>query len=157
MVAQLMGKKAPAFRVQDDTDTTVTLAALKGEWVVLFFYPKDMTSGCTVEACEFRDALPRFTKLKAKVFGVSPDSVKSHQKFRAKEGLTYPLLSDPEHTMLESYGVWVEKSMYGRKYMGVERTTVIIDPAGKVAQVFTKVKPAGHAEEVTAWLRADAG
>ena len=157
MAAQLMGKKAPAFRVQDDGEQTVTLASLKGEWVVLFFYPKDMTSGCTVEACEFRDALPRFTKLKAKVFGVSPDSVKSHQKFRAKEGLTYPLLSDPEHTMLESYGVWVEKSMYGRKYMGVERTTVIIDPAGRVAQVFTKVKPAGHAEEVTAWLRAHAG
>ena len=157
MAAQLMGKKAPAFRVQDDGEQTITLASLKGAWVVLFFYPKDMTSGCTVEACEFRDALPRFTKLKAKVFGVSPDSVKSHQKFRAKEGLTYPLLSDPEHTMLESYGVWVEKSMYGRKYMGVERTTVIIDPAGTVAQVFTKVKPAGHAEEVTAWLRAHAG
>ena len=157
MAAQLMGKKAPAFTVQDDTDTTVTLASLKGEWVVLFFYPKDMTSGCTVEACEFRDALPRFKKMKAKVFGVSPDSVKSHQKFREKEGLTYPLLSDPEHTMLEAYGVWVEKSMYGRKYMGVERTTVLIDPAGTIAQVFTKVTPAGHADEVTAWLRAHAG
>ena len=157
MAAQLMGKKAPAFRVQDDGEQTVTLASLKGAWVVLFFYPKDMTSGCTVEACEFRDALPKLQKLDAKIFGVSPDSVKSHQKFRAKEGLTYPLLSDPEHTMLEAYGVWVEKSMYGRKYMGVERTTVIIDPAGRVAQVFTKVKPAGHAEEVTAWLRAHAG
>ena len=157
MAAALMGKKAPAFTVHDDAGETVTLASLKGEWVVLFFYPKDMTSGCTVEACEFRDALPRFKKLKAKVFGVSPDSVKSHQKFKEKEGLTYPLLSDPEHTMLEAYGVWVEKSMYGRKYMGVERTTVIIDPAGKVAQVFTKVKPAGHADEVTAWLLAHAG
>ena len=157
MAAPLIGKKAPAFKVQDDAGETVSLASLKGEWVVLFFYPKDMTSGCTVEACEFRDALPRFKKMKAKVFGVSPDSVKSHQKFREKEGLTYPLLSDPEHTMLKAYGVWVEKSMYGRKYMGVERTTVIIDPAGTVAQVFTKVKPAGHADEVTAWLRAHAG
>lgn len=157
MAVPLIGKKAPAFTVQDDAGETVTLASLKGEWVVLFFYPKDMTSGCTVEACEFRDALPRFKKMKAKVFGVSPDSMKSHQKFKAKEGLTYPLLSDPEHTMLEAYGVWVEKSMYGRTYMGVERTTVIIDPAGKVAQVFTKVKPAGHADEVTAWLRAHVG
>ncbi|MEN9790544.1 MAG: hypothetical protein RLZZ63_202 [Gemmatimonadota bacterium] len=157
MAAQLIGKKAPAFKVQDDAGAIVTLASLKGEWVVLFFYPKDMTSGCTVEACEFRDALPKFTKLEARIFGVSPDSVKSHQKFKVKEGLTYPLLSDPEHTMLKAYGVWVEKSMYGRKYMGVERTTVIIDPAGTVAQVFTKVKPAGHADEVTAWLRAHAG
>jgi peroxiredoxin Q/BCP len=157
MAAPLIGKKAPAFKVQDDAGETVSLASLKGEWVVLFFYPKDMTSGCTVEACEFRDALPRFKKMKAKVFGVSPDSVKSHQKFREKEGLTYPLLSDPEHTMLEAYGVWVEKSMYGRKYMGVERTTVLIDPAGTIAQVFTKVTPAGHADEVTAWLHAHAG
>jgi len=131
MAAPLIGKKAPAFKVQDDAGETVSLASLKGEWVVLFFYPKDMTSGCTVEACEFRDALPRLKKMKAKVFGVSPDSVKSHQKFREKEGLTYPLLSDPEHTMLEAYGVWVEKSMYGRKYMGVERTTVLVDPAGR--------------------------
>jgi peroxiredoxin Q/BCP len=157
MAAPLIGKKAPAFKVQDDAGETVSLASLKGEWVVLFFYPKDMTSGCTVEACEFRDALPRFKKMKAKVFGVSPDSVKSHQKFREKEGLTYPLLSDPEHTMLEAYGVWVEKSMYGRKYMGVERTTVLIDPAGVTLVKTWAIVPAGHADEVTAWLRAHAG
>ena len=152
-----IGDKVPVFELYDDRNMLTRMPLREPRWTVLFFYPKDMTSGCTVEACEFRDALPKFKKLDARVFGVSPDSVKSHQKFKAKEGLTYPLLSDPEHTMLEAYGVWVEKSMYGRKYLGVERTTVIIDPAGKVAQVFTKVKPAGHADEVTAWLRAHAG
>ncbi|HVZ78480.1 MAG TPA: thioredoxin-dependent thiol peroxidase [Gemmatimonadaceae bacterium] len=148
------GKAAPAFTLDTDEGTPLSLKDLKGKPVVLYFYPKDDTSGCTTEACEFRDAFPRFRKSKAVILGVSPDSVKSHQKFKAKYDLPFTLLADPEHEVCEKYGVWQEKSMYGRKYMGVARTTYIIDANGKVAKVFEKVKPAGHAEEIEAALKA---
>ena len=144
------GILAPDFTLPTDADDTLTLSSLRGRWVVLFAYPKDDTSGCTVEACEFRDALPRFDASKAVILGVSPDSVKSHVKFKAKYELPYTLLADEDKTVLQAYDVWKEKSMYGKKYMGVERTTFLIDPAGQIAKIFTKVKPAGHAAEVMA-------
>ena len=144
------GILAPDFTLPTDTGDTLTLSSLRGQWVVLFAYPKDDTSGCTVEACEFRDALPRFDASKAVILGISPDSVKSHVKFKEKFELPYTLLSDETKTVLQAYDVWKEKSMYGKKYMGVERTTFLINPDGQIAKVFTKVKPAGHADEVMA-------
>ncbi len=144
------GIPAPDFTLPTDAGDTLTLSSLRGQWVVLFAYPKDDTSGCTIEACEFRDALPRFDASKAVILGISPDSVKSHVKFKAKFELPYTLLADEEKTVLQAYDVWKEKSMYGKKYMGVERTTFLIDPKGQIAKVFEKVKPAGHAAEVMA-------
>lgn len=144
------GIPAPDFTLPTDTGEALTLSSLRGQWVVLFAYPKDDTSGCTVEACEFRDALPRFDASKAVILGISPDSVKSHVKFKTKYELPYTLLADEEKSVLQAYDVWKEKSMYGKKYMGVERTTFVIDPAGQIVKVFTKVKPAGHADEVMA-------
>ncbi|MBY0490900.1 MAG: thioredoxin-dependent thiol peroxidase [Gemmatimonadaceae bacterium] len=144
------GTKAPDFTLPTDTGEELTLSSLKGQWVVLYAYPKDDTSGCTTEACEFRDLFPKFKKGKAVILGISPDPVKSHAKFKAKYELPFTLLADTEKTVLQAYEVWKEKSMYGRKYMGVERTTFVIDPKGKIAKVFEKVKPAGHAEEVMA-------
>lgn len=149
-----VGDHAPDFTVLTDTGETLTLSDLQGKPVVLYFYPKDDTSGCTTEACEFRDLFPRFKRDKAVVLGVSPDSVASHAKFKTKYELPFILLADTEKAISQAYGVWKEKSMYGRKYMGVERTTFIIDAAGRIAQVFAKVKPAGHAEEVMAALKA---
>jgi thioredoxin-dependent peroxiredoxin len=143
-----IGKAAPAFTLDTDAGERLSLKDLKGTPVVLYFYPKDDTSGCTVEACEFRDAFPRFQKSNAVILGVSPDSVASHQKFKSKYGLPFTLLADPDHAVAERYGVWKEKSMYGRTYMGVERTTFLVDGAGKVVRVFTKVTPKGHAEEI---------
>ncbi len=122
--------------------------------MVLYFYPKDMTSGCTAEACAFEAALPRFEGLDAVVLGVSKDSVESHEKFRQKEGLTFTLLSDADSDVSERYGVWKEKSMYGKKYMGIERTTFLIDEAGRIARVFPHVKVDGHDEEVLSALEA---
>lgn len=147
-----IGKAAPAFTLDTDTGESLALKDLTGNTVVLFFYPKDDTSGCTTEACEFRDLMPRFKKGSAVILGISPDSVKSHQKFKAKYDLPYTLLADTEHAIAEMYGVWKEKSMYGRKYMGVERTTFLIDAKGVLRKVFEKVKPAGHADEVAAAL-----
>ena len=144
------GTPAPDFTLPTDTGDALTLSSLRGQWVVLFAYPKDDTSGCTVEACEFRDAFPRFDASKAVILGISPDSVKSHVKFKAKYELPYTLLADEEKSALQAYDVWKEKSMYGKKYMGVERTTFLIDPKGQIAKVFAKVKPAGHAAEVLA-------
>ncbi len=149
-----IGKAAPAFSLETDTGEKLALKDLKGQNVVLYFYPKDDTSGCTTEACEFRDAMPRFKKGGAVILGISPDGVKSHQKFKVKYELPFTLLADTEHAIAEKYGVWKEKSMYGRKYMGVERTTFLIDAKGVLRQVFEKVKPAGHAEEVAAALAA---
>ena len=126
----------------------MTRDSLAGKNVVLYFYPKDDTPGCTKEACDFRDAFPRFDKIDAVVVGVSPDSPDSHRKFKKKYSLPFRLLSDESHKVAESFGVWKEKSMYGRKYMGVERTTVIIDRKGRVARIFPKVKVPGHALEV---------
>ena len=121
---------------------------LKGKPVVLYFYPKDDTSGCTAEACAFRDALPDFSKVKAAIIGISRDPVASHDKFKKKHGLTFPLASDEDGKVCSAYGVWVEKSMYGRKYMGIERATFLIDGKGVVRNVWRKVKVNGHAEEV---------
>lgn len=142
------GKSAPAFTLDTDSGETLSLKDLKGRPVVLYFYPKDDTPGCTVEACEFRDAFPRFKGSKAVILGISPDSVKSHQKFKVKFDLPFTLLADEDHAIAEKYGVWQKKSMYGRTYMGIARTTFVIDQDGKVAKVFEKVKPKGHAEEV---------
>lgn len=150
----VIGKAAPAFTLETDAGTTVSLKDFKGKTVVLYFYPKDDTSGCTTEACEFRDLMPRFTNGSAVILGISPDSVKSHQKFKAKYELPFTLLADTEKTVAEAYGVWKEKSMYGKKYMGVERTTFVIDAKGVLRQVFEKVKPAGHAEEVAGAIAA---
>jgi peroxiredoxin Q/BCP len=148
------GSMAPDFSVAADDGSTVSLAALRGRPVVLYFYPKDDTSGCTTEACELRDAFPRFTGANAVILGVSPDSVASHQKFRKKFALPFTLLADTDHALAASYGVWKEKSMYGRKYWGIERTTFVIDAAGRVARVFEKVKPAGHAADVAQAVHA---
>lgn len=142
------GNPAPAFSLPATGGQVVTLESLKGRNVVLYFYPKDDTSGCTLEAKDFQAMRPEFTAANTEVIGVSPDSLKSHDKFRLKYGLDFTLASDEAKTMLEAYGVWAEKSMYGRKYMGVERTTVLIDSEGSVARVWTKVKVPGHAEEV---------
>jgi thioredoxin-dependent peroxiredoxin len=149
-----IGKAAPAFSLETDTGEKVSLKDFKGKTVVLYFYPKDDTSGCTTQACEFRDLMPRFKKGAAVILGVSPDSVKSHVKFKAKYDLPFTLLADTEHAVAEKYGVWKEKSMYGRKYMGVERTTFLIDAKGVLRQVFEKVKPAGHADEVATAIAA---
>jgi peroxiredoxin Q/BCP len=147
------GDQAPNFSLEADDGTTVTRASLAGKNVVLYFYPKDDTPGCTKEACDFRDAFPRFGKIDAVVIGVSPDSVESHWKFKAKYNLPFRLLSDTGHKLADTFGVWKEKSMYGRKFMGIERTTVIVDRKGRVAKIFPKVKVPGHAEEVERLLR----
>jgi peroxiredoxin Q/BCP len=146
------GDTAPDFSLLDDEGKTRTLREFRGKHVVLFFYPKADTPGCTTEACEFRDALPRFGRLDAVILGASPDSVKAQAKFKEKFGFPYSLLADADHTLAEAFGVWKEKSMYGRTYMGVERTTFLIDEAGTISHVFEKVKPAGHAAEVAAVL-----
>jgi thioredoxin-dependent peroxiredoxin len=142
------GDRAPDFELPADDGSIVSLADLRGRSVVLYFYPKDDTSGCTTEACEFRDALPRFDAGKARILGVSPDPVSSHEKFRDKYSLNFPLLSDEDHAVAEAYGVWKEKSMYGRKYWGIERTTFLIDAEGTVEKVWKRVKPRGHAAAV---------
>jgi len=146
------GAKAPAFSLPSDEGGTVTLEALKGKKVVLYFYPKDDTTGCTTQACEFRDTWESVKRKGAVILGVSPDGVKSHGKFKQKYALPFPLLADEDHAVAEAYGAWGAKSMYGRKYLGVLRTTFIIDERGRVAKVFEKVKPKGHAAEVLAAL-----
>ena len=143
-----VGDKAPDFTLPSDGGGKVSLKALKGKAVVLYFYPKDDTSGCTAESCAFRDALPNFSKAMAEIIGISRDSVASHDKFKAKYGLTFPLAADEEGKVCEAFGTWVEKSMYGRKYMGIERSTFLIDAKGVVRNVWRKVKVPGHAEAV---------
>jgi peroxiredoxin Q/BCP len=147
------GSPAPAFSLPSDEGTTVALKDLKGRTVVLYFYPKDDTSGCTIEACEFRDSWAAVRRAGAVVLGVSPDGMASHQKFKRKYELPFTLLADEDHAVAEAYGVWGEKSMYGRKYHGILRTTFILDDRGRVARVFNKVKPKGHAAEVLAALK----
>ncbi|HEX7051693.1 MAG TPA: thioredoxin-dependent thiol peroxidase [Longimicrobiales bacterium] len=139
---------APDFTLPADDGSEVTLSALRGRKVVLYFYPKDDTSGCTTQACGVRDSFPEFEARGAVVLGVSPDPVRSHVKFRDKYDLPFRLLADTDHAVAEAYGVWKEKSMYGRKYWGNERTTFIIDEAGRIARIFPQVKPAEHAELV---------
>ena len=143
---------APAFSLPSTTGKNLGLKDLKGKKIVLYFYPKDDTPGCTKEACNFRDGIAALEKAGAVVLGVSPDDVKSHEKFQAKYNLPFTLLADHDHHTAEAYGVWKEKSMYGRKFMGIERTTFIIDGAGKIARIFEKVKVDGHHEEVLAAL-----
>ncbi len=149
-----IGKKAPAFKLPSDDGETLSLSALKGQHIILYFYPKDDTSGCTKEAIEFTALMPKFSKANAVVIGVSRDSLASHAKFRTKHKLKVALGADESGKVTEDYGVWVEKSMYGRKYMGIERTTVFIDMAGKVAEVWHKVKVPGHAEAVLKAVQA---
>lgn len=144
------GDKAPPFKLPSESGETVSLASLRGRKVVVFFYPKDDTSGCTKEAIAFSGLKRKFEAADATIIGVSPDSIASHAKFSAKHDLKITLLSDEGKEMLESYGVWKEKSMYGRKYMGVERTTFLIGPQGKILRIWRKVKVDGHAEEVLA-------
>ena len=138
------GDVAPTFTMLDDTGTKVSLQDLKGQRVVLYFYPKDDTPGCTTQACGIRDGWKEVEALDVTLFGISPDSPESHAKFRAKFDLPYPLLADEGHAVAEQYGVWVEKSMYGKKYMGVERSTFIIGPTGTLEHVLHKVKPGEH-------------
>ena len=148
------GDAAPDFTLQDHDGQTLTLASFAGKALVLYFYPKDDTSGCTAEAIDFNGKAVDFAKAGAAILGVSPDPVKSHAKFRTKHSLEIVLGADPEKTMLEAYGVWAEKSMYGRKYMGVERTTVLVDKTGAVAMIWQNVKVPGHADEVLAAVKA---
>jgi len=147
------GDKAPAFSLPDDAGRTVALKDFAGKSLVVYFYPKDSTPGCTQESCDFRDNLNRLKSAGAAVVGVSADSVESHKRFKEKQGLTFPLLSDPDHKALDAYGVWQEKSLYGRKFMGIVRSTFIIDPKGKIAKVFPKVSVKGHVDEVLAALK----
>jgi peroxiredoxin Q/BCP len=150
----LVGKKAPAFTLPDQDGKPVSLASLTARGpVVLYFYPKDNTPGCTVEACSFRDNLGAARKLGAQIVGVSADSTASHQKFIAKQSLNFPLLSDPGHTVTAAYGVYKKKSLYGREFMGIERTTFVIGRDGTVKQAFAKVKVNGHSEEVLEALK----
>jgi peroxiredoxin Q/BCP len=149
-----VGKPAPDFTLPGDGGKTVSLKGLKGKKVALYFYPKDDTSGCTKEAMDFNRLKADFAAAGTEIIGVSADSVASHDKFKKKYELGFPLASDEGKEMLSAYGVWVEKSMYGKKYMGIERTTVLIDAAGKVAQVWPKVKVPGHAEEVLGAAKA---
>jgi peroxiredoxin Q/BCP len=145
-----VGDRAPSIRTPQ-----FDLAQFRGRRVVLFFFTKADTPGCTKEACEFRDASKTFTKRDTVIAGISPDQPAAHDKFAAKYHLPFPLVPDPDHAIAEAYGVWKEKSMYGRKYMGIERSTFVIDEKGKIAHVFSKVKPEGHAAQVLEALAAD--
>jgi thioredoxin-dependent peroxiredoxin len=147
------GAPAPDFELKSDAGETVTLSALRGKPVVLYFYPRDDTPGCTTEACEFRDAYDRFRDQGVEILGVSPDTEASHRKFKTKYELPFTLLADPSHEAAEAYGVWKEKKRYGRTYEGVDRSTFIIDAEGKVAKAMRGIKPAGHAAQVLETLR----
>jgi thioredoxin-dependent peroxiredoxin len=146
------GQPAPDFTLPTDSGNVISMTALRGKPVVLYFYPKDDTPGCTVQARGIRDAWGEFERRGAVVLGVSPDSPKSHVKFRDKYSLPFTLLADEDHTVAEAYGVWVEKSFAGKKYMGVERSTFVIGPDGTLAKVMRQVKPDSHADEVLAAL-----
>jgi len=149
-----LGSKAPDFTLPTDGGSSVALSQLKGKKVVLYFYPKDDTSGCTAEACGFRDSFPDYTGTDAVVIGISKDSVASHDKFKKKHNLPFILASDANSDVCEKYGTWVEKSMYGRKYMGIERCTFLLDPESVVRGVWHKVKVPGHVAEVLKTARA---
>ena len=152
----LVGMKAPAFSLMNERGDTVTLDSYKGKYVVLYFYPKDMTPGCTTEACDFRDAHEDFSSLNAVILGVSMDDANRHTKFIEKHGLPFSLLVDADHTVAESYNVWVLKKMYGKEYMGIERTTFLIDPEGIIVKEWRKVKVKNHIEEVLTTIRQEA-
>ena len=142
------GDAAPDFTLPSDGGGEISLSGLRGRKVILYFYPKDLTPGCTQESCDFRDALPDFNGIDAIIIGLSRDSAARHDKFKAKYDLNFPLAADEGGAVCEAYGVWVEKSMYGRKFMGIERSTFLVDDAGVVRQVWRKVKVKGHAQEV---------
>ncbi len=142
------GQKAPDFTAETDGGGSVTLSDFKGKWVVLYFYPKDNTSGCTKEACAFRDNMESIAKKGAEVIGVSKDSVKSHNNFKKKHDLNFTLVSDPDTNIIQAYDTWKEKKMYGKTYMGTQRSTFIIDDKGIIRYIYPKVKVAGHVEEV---------
>ena len=146
------GDPAPDFTAKTDSGGSIQLSELRGRKVVLYFYPRDNTAGCTLEACEFRDASQEFAAKNAVVLGVSIDSLKSHDRFKAKYDLTFPLISDTDHKIAEAYGTWREKSLYGRTYMGVVRSTFVIDEHGTIVAVYDKVKPRGHAQALLAKL-----
>ena len=148
-----VGDLAPAFTLADDAGASQDLAAQRGRWVVLFFYPKDFTPGCTTEVCDFRDRASDFEAAGATVWSISVLDADSKARFKAEHGLTFPLLSDPDHEVAERYGVWLEKKNYGKTYWGIGRTTFLIDPAGKVARVWSKVKVDGHAADVLEAVR----
>ncbi len=150
----MIGDRAPEFSLPTDGGKTMSLSDLRGQKVCLYFYPKDDTSGCTKEAIAFNTIRQAFEKAETVIVGVSADSVASHDKFKKKYDLAFPLVSDEAKSMLEAYGVWVEKSMYGKKYMGIERTTILIDQHGQVASIWNKVKVDGHAEDVLAKAQA---
>lgn len=143
-----IGALAPDFSAPDQDGVVRSLAEFRGRPLVLYFYPKDMTPGCTTEACDFRDNLARIAHHGAAVVGISADSVARHRKFADKEGLSFPLLADEDRTIVEAYGVWKEKTLYGRKFMGIERTTFVVDADGRIAHVFEKVKVKGHVDAV---------
>ncbi|MBU0726583.1 MAG: thioredoxin-dependent thiol peroxidase [Alphaproteobacteria bacterium] len=149
-----IGDKAPDFSMPTDGGGSVSLSGLKGRKIVLYFYPKDDTPGCTKQACAFRDSLPDFSKVDAAVIGVSRDPVAKHDKFKAKYELNFPVASDEDGKASEAYGTWVEKSMYGKQYMGMERATFLIDEKGVVRQIWRKVKVPGHIDEVLAAVQA---
>lgn len=155
MAKDLMpGNKAPAFKLETDGDGTISSAALKGQPYVLYFYPKDDTSGCTKEALEFSAAKRKFDNAGVAIIGVSKDSVASHDKFKTKHKLKITLASDPETKVAQSYGIWIEKSMYGRKYMGMDRSTFLVDEKGVIREIWRKVKVPGHVEAVLAAAKA---
>ncbi len=144
----IIGDTAPDFTLPADGGDEISLAKLRGKKVVLYFYPKDDTPGCTKEACGFRDALPNFSSVDAEIIGISKDSVAKHDKFKSKYDLPFRLVSDEDGKIVEAYGSWVEKSMYGRKYMGIDRSTFLIDETGKIRQIWRKVKVTGHVDDV---------
>ena len=150
------GDPAPTFSLSDDSGAVQSLEAQRGRWVVLFFYPKDFTPGCTTEVCEFRDLSAEFEAAGATVWSVSVLDAESKAKFKAQHGLTFPLLADPDHAVAERYRVWVEKQNYGKIYFGIERATFLVDPEGRIARVWRKVKVEGHAAEVLEAVRSAA-
>jgi peroxiredoxin Q/BCP len=152
MTMPTVGDPAPAIALPDESGTIRELAGQRGRWTILYFYPKDDTPGCTVEACEFRDAIESITERGADVWGISPQGASSKRAFREKFGLPFTLLADERHEAAEAYGSWVEKQNYGRTYMGTARTTFLVDPEGRIARVWPKVKPEGHAADVLAAL-----
>ena len=152
MSTPLVGDAAPAVALPDETGTVHDLAAQRGRWTILYFYPEDDTSGCTTEACQFRDLHEEIVASDADVWGVSPDGAASHQRFKTKYGLPFTLLSDEDHAVAESYGAWGLKQNYGREYLGLIRSSFLIDPDGRIAKVWPKVKADGHAEQVVAAL-----
>ncbi|MGH2575641.1 MAG: thioredoxin-dependent thiol peroxidase [Ignavibacteria bacterium] len=147
-----LGDKAPEFKLQSDSGENFSLKDFKGKKIILYFYPKDMTSGCTAESCDFRDNIKKFEKNNTVILGVSADSVDSHKKFKEKYKLPFSLLSDESKKMLKDYGVWQEKSLYGKKYMGIVRTTYVIDEKGIIEKIFEKVNVNGHVDEILAGL-----